>query len=238
MKFQKFMRLEWDAIAGIMAAVVAIILHLLHIVDEHTILLILLALVGLLFINFLRHTKENEHTAEEVTATAHKIDKIYSAMESPDVILIGPRHLRGVYERFLLNLSGETLWFNVCLSMYRTQPLFDALIRPAIESHHVKSIQLVLDERQRQVWIETVQPMLARIDHQKKVKAPQWRHIDNPVSFILGDSAVSTETEALLSFWGAPFMAQTTTHQIPRYIFHIQQRSELLPHLEELASMH
>ncbi len=46
MKKHKFLSYEWDAIAGVLAAVIAIILHLLHIVDEAVVLPILLALLG------------------------------------------------------------------------------------------------------------------------------------------------------------------------------------------------
>ena len=235
MKLKQFLKFEWDAIAGIIAAVIAIILHLLHIVDEQTILLILLALVGLLFINFLRHAKENEITAEKVTETAHRIKKIQGAIAPPDVILVGPRHLRSAHEQFLLNLSGETIWFNVCLTMYQTQPLFDALLKPVLENNKVTSIQFVLDKGQQQIWQQTVLPMIIACNARTKIREPLWRDLNNPVSFILGDSALSGETEALLSFWGAPFMAQTVGHEVPRYIFHVQRRSELLPHLEDLV---
>ncbi len=235
MKLKNILKFEWDAIAGIIAAVTAIVLHLLHIVDEHTILLILLALVGLLFINFLRHTNENEKTAHQVIQSARKISKIQQAIQPPDVILVGPRHLKTSHEAFLLNLSGNTIWFNVCLSMYRTQALFDALLKKALENQRVTTIQFVLDANQKQVWNDTVLPMIENSGFSNKVNAPQWQTLDNPVSFILGDSSLTGEAEALLSFWGAPFMAQTTEHEIPRYIFHVQQRSELLPHLEELV---
>ncbi|MDT8387098.1 MAG: hypothetical protein RQ736_06260 [Thiogranum sp.] len=51
MKFKKYLGLEWDAIAGITAAIVAIILHFFHVVDEQVILPIILVLMALLFIN-------------------------------------------------------------------------------------------------------------------------------------------------------------------------------------------
>ncbi len=38
MKIKKILNYEWDAIAGILAAVIGIILHLLHIVNEEVIL--------------------------------------------------------------------------------------------------------------------------------------------------------------------------------------------------------
>ena len=51
---------------------------------------------------------------------------------------------------------------------------------------------------------------------------------------ILADSHASEGTEALLSFWGEPFMAEASERQAPRFIFHVQKNSELLPHLVEL----
>ena len=132
MKFKKLLSYEWDAIAGLLAAVAAIILHLLHIVDEHVILPIVLSLQGLLFINFMRHTRNKELTAEQVEQTVHAVSRIESTLKPADIILIGPRQLRSVSEQFARHMSGDAIWFNVCLSMYRPQPLFDALLRPTI----------------------------------------------------------------------------------------------------------
>jgi hypothetical protein len=41
--------------------------------------------------------------------------------------------------------------------------------------------------------------------------------------------------EALLSFWGEPFMSEATGRSIPRFVFHVRPGAELLPHLVELA---
>ena len=131
-------------------------------------------------------------------------------------------------------MSGDTLWYNLCMSMYKPQPLFDALLRPAVENPLVKSIQFVLDESQRELWQHEIQPKIAACVGNEKVRAPRWRNLSKTVSFILADNQASGDTEALLSFWGEPFMAQTTTHDVPRFIFHVQKISELLPHLVEL----
>ena len=234
MEIKKLLRVEWDAVAGILAAMAAIILHFLHVVDEHVILPIVLALIALLFINFMRHTRSNELTAEQVERTAHAVNDIQSAMKVPDVILIGPRHLRSRNEQFIQHMSGDTIWYNVCLSMYIPQPLFDALLRPAIENPLVSSIQFVLDENQKELWQQKIQPKIAACIGSAKVRAPRWRNLSKTVSFILADNQINGDAEALLSFWGEPFMAQTTQHDVPRFIFHIQRNSELLPHLIEL----
>ena len=68
---KKILNYEWDAIAGILAAVIGIILHLLHIVNEEVILPIILTLIALLFINFMRHTRSNDMTHEEIEKTGH-----------------------------------------------------------------------------------------------------------------------------------------------------------------------
>jgi hypothetical protein len=91
MKKNRLLSYEWDAIAGILAAVIAIILHFLHIIDEHIILPVVLTLMALLFINFMRHTQNNEHTAEQVEHIHKMVTKINLSLAAPDIVLIGPR---------------------------------------------------------------------------------------------------------------------------------------------------
>jgi hypothetical protein len=234
MKIKKLLSYEWDAIAGLIAAVVAIILHLLHIVDEHVILPIVLALLGLLFINFMRHTRQNELTAEHVEQTEHTVRRIQAALKPSEIILVGPRQLRSVSEQFAQYMQGDAIWFNVCLSMYQPQPLFDVLLRPAVENPKVTSIQFVLDESQKELWQGVVQPKISACTGHSKVREPCWCTLDKNISFILAESHQSGGAEALLSFWGEPFMAQSTERNVPRYIFHVQKHSELLTHLVEL----
>jgi len=238
MKIKKLLRVEWDAVAGILAAVVAIVLHFLHVVDEHVILPIVLALMALLFTNFMRHTRNNEQTAEQVEHTAHMVGDIQSALKVPDVILIGPRHLRSKNEHFIQHMSGDTLWYNVCLSMYKPQPLFDTLLRPAIENPLVSSIQFILDINQKELWEQVIKAKIATCSGSEKVREPRWYSLGKNVSFILADNQSSGGAEALLSFWGEPFMAQSTERDVPRFIFHVQKNSELLPHLIELERSH
>jgi len=234
MKPNRFLSYEWDAIAGIVAAAVAIILHMLHIADEQVILPIVLALMALLFINFMRHTRSNDRTAEQVAQIQKMVAKVKSSLAVPDVVLIGPRHLREENEHFIRNMRGEAIFFNVCLSMYRTQPLFDALLRPAIENPQVTSIQFVLDDNQKRLWEAEVLPRIAACHSASKVQEPRWCTLSKNLSFILADTPPDGSAEALLSFWGEPFMSQSTDHHVPRYIFHVQAHSELLPQLVEV----
>lgn len=234
MMFKKNPGIEWEAVAGILAAIAAIILHLLHVVDEQVILPIVLALLGLLFINFLRHARNDEQTAEQVDHISRAVNRVQSTLKPPDVVLIGPRELRTANERFVRSMSGEAIWFNVCLSMYVPQSLFDALLRPALDNPRVSSIQFVLDESQKNLWQRSVWPKIADCPGHAKVRDPRWCNPGKTTSFILADTQLNGGAEALLSFWGEPFMAQTAEKDVPRFIFHVQRGSELLSHLVEL----
>ena len=234
MNKNRLLNYEWDAIAGILAAVVAIILHFLHIIDEHIILPVVLTLMALLFINFIRHTNNNEHTASQVELLLKTVSKINSSLAIPDIVLIGPRQLRASNEQFSRNMQGDATLFNVCLSMYRTQTLFDMLLGPIINNPHVTSVEFVLDLSQKEIWETEIMPMLARCPSANKVKEPRWCSLQKNLSFILCDTQPHGDTEALLSFWGEPFMSQSTSHNVPRYILHVQAHSELLTQLIEL----
>lgn len=234
MKKNRLLSYEWDAIAGILAAVVAIILHFLHIIDEHIVLPVVLTLMALLFINFMRHTRNNEETAENVRHIHAMVSKINSSLTTPDILLIGPRQLRIANDRFLRNMRGETVLFNVSLSMYRTQVLFDQLLNPIIENPHVTSIQFVLDLDQQAAWQTEIAPKIKRCIAAHKVLEPRWCSLEKNLSFILAETQTDGPAEALLSFWGEPFMSQSTERNVPRYILHVQAHSELMIQLVEM----
>jgi hypothetical protein len=183
----------------------------------------------------MRHERNNEHTAGQVEQIQRMAENIKSSLTIPDVVLIGPRQLRAANEQFAINMRGETILFNVCLSMYRTPMLFDMLLRPTIENSQVTSIHFVLDENQKELWKSEILPKITACSGGSKVRDPHWCNLDQTLSFILADTQPDGATEALLSFWGEPFMAQSTERNVPRYIFHVQAHSELLPHFVELV---
>ena len=231
---KKFISYEWDAIAGILTAVAAIVLHHLHLLDDRVVMPVFLGLMALLFINFMRHSRNNELTAEKVAHAERMLEGMQEALRPAEVALIGPRRLRSENERFARTMRGDTLWYNVCLSMYAPEPLFDALLRPAIENPQVDSIQFVLDAAQRPLWEQTIQARIMACPGHDKVRPPRWRSLPRNASFIMADGEAGG-AEALLSFWGEPFMSEATGRSIPRFVFHVRPGAELLPHLVELA---
>ncbi len=142
---QRFFKFEWEAIAGLVAAVIALVMHFLHVVEVDVLLVIAVVLFSLFFIRDLRREPLMEQMRDSLRKTENGVIDIQSALSPPDTILIGPQQLRAESERFARQAQGEMLWFHVCLLMFKPQVLFDALLRPAIENPKVTSIQFVLD---------------------------------------------------------------------------------------------
>lgn len=231
---RRLLSLDWDAIAGIVAAVAALVMHFLHVIEEGVLLMITLVLLALLFLRDLRRERMSERMKSSLERTETAVTHLESTLKPPDAILIGPRQLRVSSERFVRHAQGDMVWFHVCLLMFKTQSLFDTLLRPAIENPRGTSIQFVLDVSQKHLWNAAVAPKLEACHGHAKVHEPCWTKISENVSFILAETAASHTTEGLLSFWGEPFMSRSTGHDIPRYIFHVQGHSELIARLVEV----
>lgn len=234
-RVRRFLSLDWDAIAGIVAAVLALVMHFLHIIEEDVLLMIAVVLLALLFIRDLRRERSSERMEHSLAHAETAITQMQTFLRPPDAILIGPQQLRTESARFARHAQGEMVWFHVCLLMFKPQVLFDTLLRPAIDNPLVTSIQFILDASQQPLWDAEVVPKLTVCPGKAKVQEPHWTTITENVSLILADSAPHGTTECLLSFWGEPFMSRSTGRDIPRYIFYVQGHSELVARFVELV---
>jgi len=234
MKLKKILSADWDAIAGVIAAVLAIVMHFLHVINEEVLITITVVLIALLFIRDLRRERITDEIHSGIEENRSDLRSIQTNIVPPDAILIGPSQLRPVTERFAVQASGEMKWFNVCLLMFKPQSLFDSMLRPAIENPQVTSIQFILDENQKILWESEVLPKINACSSSHKVISPKWITIQEPISMIIADVGSKGEAECLLSFWGEPFMATSSERIVPRYIFHIQGHSELMARLVEV----
>ena len=59
-RMRRFLSFDWDAIAGIVAAVMALVMHFLHLIEEEVLLMIAVVLLALLFIRDLRRERSSE----------------------------------------------------------------------------------------------------------------------------------------------------------------------------------
>lgn len=233
-RVKRLVHVEWDALAGIVAAFAALLMHLLHVIEQDVLLAIALVLLALLFIRHLRLERHLGQTKKSIDRIESAAAMIQASLRPPDVLLVGPAALREESERFSSRARGEMLWFHVCLSMFRSQSLFDRLLRPAIENPDVTAIRFTLDARQESLWNDAVVPKIAACRGKDKIQIPVWTTIEENVSFIMSGSRHDGAGECLLSFWGEPFMSQAVGSPVPRYIFHVQPHSELVGRLTEL----
>ncbi|MCA9216934.1 MAG: hypothetical protein KDB27_27890, partial [Planctomycetales bacterium] len=206
---------------------------------EHDVLLtIVLVLLALLLFRDLRREGHDEHVAESVKLMKASIQDVKSALDPPEAILIGPRRLRSESQRFCESGHGDMLWFNVCFTMFESQDVFDLMLRPAIENPRVDSIQFVSNPTEKTLWQQNILPKVKECTGRDKVKEPRWVELPQTLSFILADTDSTGTTEALLSFWGEPFMGRTTGQQAPRYVFRIKGHSDLVSRFVELERQH
>lgn len=231
---KRLFKFEWEALAGIIAALTALVMHFLHLAESELLLLIAVALIALLFLRDLRHEHKNEQTMAQLAETRQMVQDLHANLSPPDTLLIGPRHLRSQSEQFARNAKGEMIWFHVCLLMFKNQALFDTLLRPAVENPLITNIRFTLDHQQQDLWQNEVLPKLKACRGHEKVANPVWTQLDENISFILAETASTGQTEGLLSFWGEPFMAHNVNTDVPRYIFYVQGHSELVGRLTEL----
>ena len=213
---------------------VGLVLHFLHVVQPDILLTITLVRVALLLLRQLRHEEREERVESTAGRTEQMIVRLQDALKMPEVVLVGPRHLRAASEAFARHARGDMVWFNVCLMMFRPQELFDCLLQPAVENPLVTQLTFVLDEGERANWAAHVVPKLSACAGHDKVREPHWCGLKESVSFVLADCERDGQVEAQLSFWGEPFMSRTTGRDVPRYIFHVQAHSELISQLLEL----
>jgi hypothetical protein len=232
-RMRRFRNVEWEAVAGVVAAVVALVLHLLGVADEGVLLTVMLVLLALLLLSVVRGQGREQRVDEVLQSVAGDLAGLRASLTPPDAILVGPRSLRTESERFATRARGDMTWFNVCLKMFIPQVLFDTMLRPAIENPEVRRIRFLLDERERERWATQVLPKIQACAGAEKVEEPIWCSLPETLSFILTGTDAG-RSEAHLSFWGEPFMSHSAERDVPRYVFHVQGHSELIGRLSDL----
>jgi hypothetical protein len=227
--------IEWEAIAGLIASVTAIALHLLHVTDANILAVITLALVSLLFLRDLRVEERWESIGKHSRESVGLLGEIRSGIHLPDIDLVGPARLRCMTAQFAGRAQGEVVWFNACTRMLETKELLDTIVHPFLANPHVTRIRFVLDPGEREHWQTRVQPVLDAYPGLHKVDLPCWAPLDSGISFVIAETdRVSGRAEALVSFWGEPFMAVHHDKRMPGYILHVHDHSELIGRLREV----
>lgn len=228
-------KFEWEAVAGLVAAVTALVLHFLHVTDASILRVITLVLVALLFLRDFRNEGRWDTLDETTRTSVRLLEQIRAATPEPEIDLIGPSRLRCATAQFAGRCQGTVVWFNACPEMLSTKELGEAILRPFLVNPRISSIRFMLDHRQRERWQTEVHAALVTLRESGKVEPPVWGDLDSGVSFLIGETDTAEgRAEALVSFWGEPFMAVHRDRRVPGYIIHVRQHSELVGRLREV----
>ncbi len=217
-----------DVVAIVIASVGAIVLHHLGLIPEAYVISILLLLLA---IHALQESIRGEEFKEDLKTIRQNV-----LAAAPETELIKPSELLTYTEEFALKNRGEVWWFNACSNMFSSQRLFNSLLKPSIESAKSAGVIFVLGTSMKDVWDREVWPQIQKCDGRNKVQVI-WCNIDENIAFQMIDVGVDKEAkEALVAFWGEPFMMDLGKHgeKVPRYLIHVKNQSELIPRLKDI----
>lgn len=231
--FKRLLKLNWEVVAILLASVIALILHFLHFIEIDVLMAIAIVLMAFLLIRDIKRESQAEHFASVENQIENKLINIQTSLTIPEVTLIGPSQLQSESIRFAKRGKGEVVLFNICLRMYQTQQVFDIMLRPYIENPYITSVQFLLNPKEKERWKTNITPKVSLYTGYKKVKEPIWCDLEENISFILAETDTAGKAEALVSFWGEPFMAKSSEANVPRYVLYVRETSELITSLKE-----
>jgi hypothetical protein len=234
MPLRNLLRIDWDVVAGIMAALMAMLLSFMGLVSETVGRGIILLLCALLLIRDLRGEAREHRMFDKLDVIKRHVTNL-TATRQADVSLIGPKRLRQELTEFASTVYGEVHWFNTCCRMFRRQEIFDATLQPFLSNPHVTAVYLLCRPEEKPYWLSDLLPKLRKCDHGDKVREPLWGPIPCDVSFVLGDVDGDGRNEALVSIMEEPFSTANHGPAVPRFLLRVFSHCDLLAPLEELA---
>jgi len=232
---RRLIAIEWDTLAGIIAAFVAMLLSLFGLVSELTVRGILLLLAALILLRELRNDTRAATHAEHLDCMRQDIRDIREKIGTTDLVVITPLALRSAFQDFADHLSGHVTWYNACCRMFHRREVFEATLRRVIANPDVVSIELLCDERERHAWETDVLLQVQRCADAWKVRQPVWCSLSTSVSFRIGDHRESRRPQALVAVMDEPFASRGDPLSAPRYLFRVQNHSDILTAMATVA---
>jgi hypothetical protein len=231
--FRRLLRIDWDVIAGISAALVAMLLSFMGLASQTVGVGIILLLCALLLTRDLRAEAREQKMVDTLDVIRRHVAGLAAATHA-DVRLVGPKRMRHEFTEFAATVCGDVRWFNVCCRMFHRPEIFDATLRVLLENHNVTSVTLLCRPDERRSWEADVVPKLRRCGHAAKLAPPLWRPIRGSVSVVLGDVDGDGRNEALVAILDEPFATTSQSPSVPRFTFHISSQSDLIVPIEEM----
>lgn len=235
LRVQRLLTLEWDIISGVVAAAAATILSYFSVVDAAMVRAIMLLLCALILVRELRNDYRLDVNRELLDIIRHEVQGIRETVGDTDIVVIAPLAMRQEFRDFATHMTGDVTWYNVCPRMFRRPEIFSATLAHLIDNPEVTAVHVLGDLRERQAWDRDVAPKLRAKDVESKVRSPMWGALSPAVSFIVGERQGIKRAQALLAIMDEPFASQGKGPSVPRYLFRVQNHSDILTAMAELA---
>ena len=234
MSLRYLLRIDWDVVAGIIAALVAMLLSFMGLVSDTVGRGIILLLCALLLIRDLRGEAREIRMFDKLDVIKRHVAGL-TAGKQTDIQLIGPKRMRQEFADFAMTVYGDVRWFNACCRMFRRQEVFDATLRPFLDNPNVTAVVLLCRPEERQFWLTDLLPKLRKCEHGDKVRPPLWGPIRTNVSFVLGDVDGDGRDEAMVSIIEEPFATSNQGPAVPRFLVRVFSHCDLIAPLEDMS---
>jgi len=228
------LRIDWDVVAGIIAAVVAMLLSFMGLVSETVGRGIILLLCALLLIRDLRGEAREHRMFDKLDVIKRHVATL-AAAKQPGIHLVGSKKMRQEFADFATTVHGEVRWYNACCRMFRRPEVFNATLRPFLENPNVTTIHLICRPDERQSWLTDLLPKLRKCDQRHKVRPPLWGGIRTDVSFVLGDVDGDGRDEAVMAILEEPFSTAAQGPAVPRFLIRVFSHCDLIAPLEDMS---
>ena len=110
MSLRSLLRVDWDVIAGIAAAIIAMLLSFMGLVSEAVARGIILLLCALLLVRDLRRESREHRMFDKLDLLKRNLIGLSSTVRETDVSLVGPKRMRADVLDFTTALYGEVRW--------------------------------------------------------------------------------------------------------------------------------
>ena len=234
-RLRRLVAVEWDTLAGIVAAFLAMLLSFFGLVSEVTVQAILLLLAALILLRELRIDTRAATHAEHLDCMRQDIRDIREKVGTTDLIVITPLALRPEFEDFATHLTGRVTWYNACCRMFHRQEIFEGTLGRLIANPDITAIEMLCDDCERHAWESDVAIQVQHHGGAEKVREPVWVHVPPTISFLVGEHREYRRPLALMAIMEEPFASHGNGLAVPRYLFRIQNHSDILTAMAELA---
>lgn len=234
-RLRRLIAVEWDTLAGIAAAFVAMVLSIFGIVSDVTVRAILLLLAALILLHELRTDSRGAVHAEHLDCMRQDLRDLREKIGTTDLVVITPLALRREFCDFAAHLCGRVTWYNACCRMFHRREVFDGTLGQLLDNPEITALVLLCDEREREAWFGDVAARVQRHAGAEKLQTPLWADIPTTVSFLMGEHREYKRPQALMAIMEEPFASHGNGLSVPRYLFRIQNHSDILMAMAEVA---